>query len=148
MSVTEDEKIQNVHFEEINASPFLKPIRMHFERIHGNQTKKMMWDLSVEHDSVACVIFHRPKNSLLFVKQFRPPVFVRRVRALQENVGKPLNEIKFCDYPLSIGMTIELCAGLMDKAMYSPLQTIHEEILEECGYKVPENKIKLIKQLV
>lgn len=148
MTATENEKIRNVHFEEINASPFLKPIRMHFERIHGDQTKKMMWDLSVEHDSVACILFHRQKNALLFVKQFRPPVFVRRVRALPENVGKPLNEIKFCDYQLSIGMTIELCAGLMDKAMHSPLQTIQEEILEECGYNVPKNKIKQIKQLM
>ena len=34
--------------------------------------KLVKWDLSLRPNSVACVLYHRGKNALLFVKQFRP----------------------------------------------------------------------------
>ncbi|KAG8287125.1 Nudix hydrolase 14, chloroplastic [Homalodisca vitripennis] len=47
-------------------------------------------------------------------------------------------------YPSSLGVTLELCAGIIDKD--KPLEQIaREEILEECGYDVPLDKIKKIK---
>ncbi|KAE9555603.1 hypothetical protein FO519_001181 [Halicephalobus sp. NKZ332] len=137
-----DERIGNVKFEDISSSPYLKPIRMHFDR----QSRKLFWDLAIEKDSVTCIIFHKAKDSLLFVKQFRPPVFIRKVRGLPENEGKKVEDIKFENYPLNIGETIELCAGLMDKPNLGPLETVQEEILEECGYKVEKEKIKFIRK--
>uniref|UniRef100_A0A0M3HIG9 Uncharacterized protein n=1 Tax=Ascaris lumbricoides TaxID=6252 RepID=A0A0M3HIG9_ASCLU len=32
----------------------------------------MKWDMALRPDSVACILFHRDMDSLLFVKQFRP----------------------------------------------------------------------------
>ena len=46
-------------------------------------------------------------------------------------------------HPGSIGVTHELCAGIVDKE--KPLVEIaQEEILEECGYKVELSKIERI----
>uniref|UniRef100_A0AC34FHA7 Nudix hydrolase domain-containing protein n=1 Tax=Panagrolaimus sp. ES5 TaxID=591445 RepID=A0AC34FHA7_9BILA len=84
----------------------------------------------------------------MFVKQFRPPSFVRKVRGFSENVGKTIHEIDWSKYPVALGETIELCAGLMDKPSKNPLQTIREEIIEECGYNVAEDNIKLIKRYI
>lgn len=38
--------------------------------------------------------------------------------------------------PTSLGYTIELCAGLLDKPGLSAAQTAVEEVIEECGYRV------------
>ncbi len=34
------------------------------------------------------------------------------------------------------GITVELCAGIVDKDDLSPKQIAKEEVLEECGYDV------------
>ena len=46
-------------------------------------------------------------------------------------------------FPGSIGLTYELCAGIVDKDS-SVEQIAKEEILEECGYDVPLGKIEKI----
>uniref|UniRef100_A0A7E4V1Z4 Uridine diphosphate glucose pyrophosphatase NUDT14 n=1 Tax=Panagrellus redivivus TaxID=6233 RepID=A0A7E4V1Z4_PANRE len=139
------EKIQNIRFDDtLLSSPYMKPIRLHFER----RGMKLNWDIALEHDSVACILYHRERNALLFVRQFRPPVFVRKVRRLPENIGKGVHDIQWQEYPISLGETLELCAGLMDKQALNPLQTMAEEIAEECGYKVPEDQITLIKKFI
>lgn len=73
---------------------------------------------------------------------------MQRIRQLPENVGKPLNSIDWNDYPISFGETIELCAGLMDKGNNTPVETICEEILEECGYIVGPTQIEPIKNFL
>jgi len=39
--------------------------------------------------------------------------------------------------PASKGVTIELCAGIVDETDFSLDQIIQKEVLEECGYDVP-----------
>ena len=47
------------------------------------------------------------------------------------------------DAPVDRGVTYELCAGIVDKNL--PLPTIiRQEILEECGYDVPEENLQRI----
>jgi UDP-sugar diphosphatase len=46
------------------------------------------------------------------------------------------NEIDVNKYPPDLGVTLELCAGLVDKDS-SLVQIAKEEVLEECGYDVP-----------
>uniref|UniRef100_A0A914D7H7 acid phosphatase n=1 Tax=Acrobeloides nanus TaxID=290746 RepID=A0A914D7H7_9BILA len=136
------EFLSDVSFDEtITSSPYLKPIRMKFTR-DGQQ---ITWDIGVELDCAVTILYHTEKKALLFVRQFRPPVFVRRVSLLTENVGKPLNEINWSEYPISLGITTECCAGLLDKPGLSPQQIVQEEILEEVGYQVPLEKIKFLK---
>ena len=45
--------------------------------------------------------------------------------------------------PFSEGVTYEMCAGIIDKDI-SPASTMKQEILEECGYDVPEEKLQEI----
>lgn len=46
--------------------------------------------------------------------------------------------------PASVGVTYELCAGLVDKADLSLEEIARQEVLEECGYDVPASKLKRI----
>lgn len=55
----------------------------------------------------------------------------------QDNDAVPLKA------PISDGITYELCAGIVDKntALHSIIQ---QEVLEECGYDVPEEKFERV----
>lgn len=52
-------------------------------------------------------------------------------------------EIDTNKYPTSLGFTIELCAGIVDKEK-SLAEIMKDEILEECGYAVPLSAIQKI----
>lgn len=45
-------------------------------------------------------------------------------------------QIDTLKYPPSLGITLEFCAGIVDKSK-SLAETAKEEVLEECGYDVP-----------
>jgi UDP-sugar diphosphatase len=72
------------------------------------------WEVVEAHDSVAILIYHKEHESFVLVKQFRPAVYLNN----------------------QDGMTIELCAGLVDKQL-TLAQIAKEEIEEECGFDVP-----------
>jgi UDP-sugar diphosphatase len=82
---------------------------------------KKSWEIVQAHDSVAILIYHKQKDSFILVKQFRPAVY--------------LNNHK--------GMTVELCAGIVDKEL-SLEEIAKEEIEEECGYAVPLQSLERI----
>lgn len=65
---------------------------------------------------------------------------------MKENYGKSLNSIEWSKYSISIGETLELCSGLIDKPDKSPIQIAKEEILEECGFNVEIEDIYFIKK--
>ena len=48
-------------------------------------------------------------------------------------------------YPPKLGYTLELCAGIVDKAKSLP-EIAAEEVFEECGYKVDPEKLEYIIQ--
>jgi UDP-sugar diphosphatase len=79
------------------------------------------WEVVEAHDSVAILIYHREHGAFVLVRQFRPAVYLNN----------------------NDGMTIELCAGLVDKDK-SLAQIAREEILEECGYDVPLENVEKI----
>jgi UDP-sugar diphosphatase len=82
---------------------------------------KKSWEVVQAHDSVSILIYHKEKESFILVKQFRPAVYLNNQN----------------------GMTVELCAGIVDKAI--TLEEIAmEEIEEECGYAVPLKAIERI----
>lgn len=49
-------------------SPYVKPFRMYY--IQNGEEKS--WDLLKVHDSVVIITFNKTRNTLVFVKQFRP----------------------------------------------------------------------------
>lgn len=95
-------------------SKFVKPKRM----CYTQDGVRKEWDMVEVHDSVAILLYHRDHDTFILVKQFRPPVYLKN----------------------GDGYTYELCAGIVDKEM-SLVEVAHEEILEECGYFVPLEKI-------
>lgn len=83
--------------------------------------QKRDWEVVQAHDSVAILLYHRQKDVFVLVKQFRPAVYLNN----------------------HDGMTVELCAGIVDKKL-SLAQIAKEEIEEECGYDVPLENIEKI----
>ncbi|KAI1719566.1 uridine diphosphate glucose pyrophosphatase [Ditylenchus destructor] len=130
------EVISDVTFDEsvVKESSFVRPLRMHFTRklANADEPTKLFWDMALEHDSVAILLYHKDKQRIVLVKQFRP-VFVQRIRHCPENSGKSVKEIDWTKYEnqMSVGETFELCAGLMDKVGKTPVETAQEEILED-----------------
>ena len=79
------------------------------------------WEIVQAHDSVAILIYHREEKSFILVKQFRPAVYINNKE----------------------GMSVELCAGIVDKEM-TLQQIAQEEIEEECGYAVALESVEKI----
>jgi len=79
------------------------------------------WEIVQAHDSVAILIYHTQSDAFILVQQFRPAVYINN----------------------DDGLTIELCAGIVDKDL-SLEEIAKEEIEEECGYSVPLEKIEKI----
>ena len=82
---------------------------------------KKSWEIVEAHDSVAILLYHKEKKGFVLVKQFRPAVYLNN----------------------DIGMTVELCAGIVDKKL-SLEEIAKEEIEEECGYDIPLHHIERI----
>ncbi|XP_041351539.1 uridine diphosphate glucose pyrophosphatase NUDT14-like isoform X2 [Gigantopelta aegis] len=130
------EKIEDVTVGPCPTSKYLKPLRMHYKQ----NGKPKIWDLLKVHDSVVIVVFNSTRNVLVFVKQFRPVIYVASAETFSEN---GVDKIDTTKYPSSLGMTIELCAGIIDKD-HTPQMIAQDELLEECGYKVPLDKIEKV----
>ena len=110
------------HIEHFKLQPLedAKFIKTSFATYEQNGKAKS-WEIVEAHDSVSILIYHKEKNAFILVKQFRPAVFLNN----------------------QDGMTIELCAGIVDKNL-SLAEIAMEEIEEECGYRVPVDSIEKI----
>ena len=109
--------IQILKIEACAESLYIKPKSMHY--VQNGQKKR--WDIVDTHDSVAILLYHKTKDSFVFVRQFRPSIFLKN----------------------NDGFTYELCAGIIDKDK-SVAQIAKEEILEETGYDVPLEKLEKV----
>jgi len=110
-------QIKNFKLQPLVDAKFIKTSFATFEQ----NGKKRDWEIVEAHDSVAILIYHKEKHAFILVKQFRPAVYLNN----------------------NDGMTIELCAGIVDKEL-SLAQIAMEEIEEECGYKVSLESIEKI----
>jgi len=115
-------------------SPWLRSVRLQFTQ--NGQRKE--WDVIRIHDSVSILVFNTSRKKLVFVRQFRPAVYYTFLPeyGVQDTVDLER-------YPPTLGLSLELCAGIVDKD--KPLVEIaREELQEECGYKVPASALKQI----
>ena len=133
---TVSHKITDVKVGEIpnGKSIFVDPKRMHFVQ----DGKKRKWDLVESMGAVAALCYHAERKSFLFVKQFRAPVYYQRMKEGTLNA----DDAKGGGH--QVGCTVELTAGLLDKPDLSPVETMHEELKEEVGYKVPLEEIEFV----
>ncbi|GAB0088253.1 uridine diphosphate glucose pyrophosphatase [Sergentomyia squamirostris] len=136
-SFVEMDKVTALRYERLpEDSPYVKPFRMYYTQ---NGVEKS-WDLLKVHDSVAIIIYNKSRQCLLLVKQFRPAVYHGVISSAE---GHNPTTIDLQKYPAQLGITVELCAGIVDKS--KPLVEIaKEEILEECGYDVPIDRIETV----
>jgi UDP-sugar diphosphatase len=114
-------KIEDFKIGELKNPKFIKT---GFATYKQNGIEKS-WEVVKAHDSVAVLIYHKERDSFVLVQQFRPAVYM----------GNMQN-----------GITVELCAGIVDKEL-SLAEIAIEEIEEECGYAVPLNSIERITQV-
>ena len=106
-----------IKVEECVSSVYIKTKSMYYT--HNSVEKR--WDIVDTHNSVAILLYHQALDSFVFVKQFRPSIYVK-------------NED---------GFTYELCEGIVDKDK-SLIEIAKEEVLEETGYDVPLEKLQKI----
>lgn len=112
----------NPQIKAFKLEPLIKPQFIHtaFATYQQNGIPKT-WEIVEAHDSVAILIYNKDKNAFVLVKQFRPAVYLNNQQ----------------------GMTIELCAGIVDKEL-SLVEIAKEEIDEECGYHVSVEDIQRV----
>lgn len=110
-------KIEFIRIEECVSSDYIKPKSMFYVQ---NSVEKR-WDIVDTHNSVAILLYHEALDSFVFVKQFRPSIYLKN----------------------KDGFTYELCAGIVDKDK-SLIEIAQEEILEETGYAVPLERMEKI----
>mmetsp|Transcript_6683 Transcript_6683/g.10325 ORF Transcript_6683/g.10325 Transcript_6683/m.10325 type:complete len:251 (-) Transcript_6683:45-797(-) len=110
-------------------SKYLKPMRIRFTQAG----KKRAWDLIESHDAVCVVVYHKEKDSIVLVRQFRPAVYYRDTK---EGNSEKAN----------LGFTLELPAGLVDKKGKSRQQIAAEEVMEETGFKVDTSSLTLVNK--
>ncbi|XP_037100585.1 uridine diphosphate glucose pyrophosphatase NUDT14 [Syngnathus acus] len=157
------EEINNIEVVPCTDSDYLKPFRVHYNQ---NGTKKS-WDFMQTHDSVSVLLFNTTSHCFVLVKQFRPAVYMcewerSKTQASQatEKTEEGATEASDSESregqadtevggssalpPVAMGITYELCAGLVDKPNLSLEEIARQEVLEECGYDVPASKLKRI----
>ena len=143
----EDLEISDMRVEPCVNSRFIKPSRVVFKQNGCQRT----WDYVREHDDISVLILNTSRQSFLLVKQFRPAVYMHVNRKLHQKPEDKASEVKLLEEdvtlpltaPANEGVTYELCAGIVDKNV-SLTCLARQEILEECGYEVPEDKIQRI----
>ncbi len=86
--------IEVLKIEECVHSEYIKPKSMYY--LHNSVEKR--WDIVDTHNSVAILLYHKELDSFVFVKQFRPSIYVKN----------------------RDGFTYELCAGIVDKDKKEP----------------------------
>lgn len=89
------------------------------------------------HDSVSIVLYNEDRDKLIFVRQFRPAVYIASRLKDQQSTSQLHDS-------LVSGYTLEWCAGIIDKEGKSPVQIAQEEILEETGYQVDVQNIHFV----
>jgi UDP-sugar diphosphatase len=88
--------------------------------------KCFSWEIIEAHDSVHVLVDNTETKELLFVSQVRVPVLINNSD--------------------SFGITIEACAGLVDKNK-SLVEIAQEEVFEEVGYSIDTDDFVFIRDL-
>ncbi|XP_060117892.1 uridine diphosphate glucose pyrophosphatase NUDT14 isoform X2 [Heteronotia binoei] len=125
------------------------------EYIRGERRAKLLkngvskiWDFMRTHDSVSILIFNTSRQCFVVVKQFRPAVYMSDMaqhcpQDFEKTCSENWHPLE-CHLPASVGVTYELCAGIIDKPELSLEEIACQEVLEECGYEVPLASLKRI----
>jgi len=137
------DKITDMELETVSSSRWLQPRRLKYKQDGVAKS----WDMLQSNGSVVSVVYNESSDSLVMVKQFRPAVLI--CKALRDSQGSQLSDIndKLKQMDVKDGITLELCAGIIDKAK-TPREIARMEILEECGYDVPLEQVEEVQNVL
>ena len=110
-------ELSEFRVEPLENAHYIKAMRANYI-LNGNHHS---WEVVKAHDSVAILLYHTQKEAFVLVRQFRAAVYMHN----------------------QDGVTVELCAGIVDKAL-DLKQIAAEEIEEECGYRVETDALQKI----
>ena len=110
--------VEDFKLEPLERGEYVKPSLATF-KLNGQERD---WEVVDVKDSVAILIYNKDSNSFVCVKQFRAAVYA---------------------HTKSNGVTLELCAGLLDKEL-SIEEIASEEVFEETGFRVEPSELKKI----
>lgn len=60
----------------------------------------------------------------------------------------PFDQTDWTKVPASNGITLELCAGIIDNAALTPAEIAKQEVWEECGYNAPLQNFKHVSKFM
>lgn len=130
------EKMLDLHDVRVGKVPqdslWLRSVRLYFTQ--DDRSKE--WDVIRIHDSVCMIVFNTSRRKLVFVRQFRPAVYYASLPEKQDVIDVQR-------YPATLGLSLELCAGIVDKDK-SVVEIAREELKEECGYEAPTSAFKQV----
>ncbi|XP_069063431.1 uridine diphosphate glucose pyrophosphatase NUDT14 [Pleurodeles waltl] len=138
------EQITEVEIVACSSSQYLRPFRV----LYSQDGTKKCWDFMRTHDSVSILIFNTTRQCFVVVKQFRPAVYMCEMERHDPRIFQEKYKTVSCHpqnlLPAAVGVTYELCAGIVDKPDLSLEEIACKEILEECGYDVPVSNLTRI----
>ncbi|XP_046375562.1 uridine diphosphate glucose pyrophosphatase NUDT14-like isoform X2 [Haliotis rufescens] len=130
------DEIEDVHVSPCTESLYIKPMKINYKQNHEIHSR----DIIKEHDDVVILVYNKTRKVFVLVKQFRPAIYLTCAE-MEEKDGQTV--IDTSKYPGSLGVTYELCAGIIDKN-HSTQEIAQMELLEECGYKVALDSIEKV----
>lgn len=121
-------------------SAFVRPVRITYELLRAgggggepaapaSPPTLRTWDTVEPVDSVAVLVEHTGLGAYLLARQLRPPVTLAEARA----GGGDLAALAAA----GVGVTYELCGGMVDKPGLSLEAVAAAEVEEELGFRVP-----------
>ena len=113
-----EHSIEDFRLEPLKEGKYIQPF---LARYRQDGIEKS-WEMLRVGDGVAVLLWHRERERFVLVRQFRPVVYAHSGQ----------------------GVTVELCAGLLDKEGASPEIVASEEVEEECGYHVTPEALEKI----
>ncbi|XP_038192983.1 uridine diphosphate glucose pyrophosphatase NUDT14 isoform X2 [Arvicola amphibius] len=126
------ERIEGVTVGLCSRSPYLRPLTLHY---HQDGVQKS-WDFIKTHDSVTILMFNSSRRSLVLVKQFRPGSLAAVNGDQPQELQPALSG--------SVGVMMELCAGIVDQPGLSLEEIACKEAWEECGYRLDPTDLRQI----
>ena len=93
--------IEDLRISPLKETNYIKPLKVNFTL---NGIKKS-WEAVRSHDSVAVLLYHKEKESFLFVKQFRVPVYLndKNTKGIMQKLDKlHLQAIDLSDFQTHI----------------------------------------------
>ncbi|XP_030749054.1 uridine diphosphate glucose pyrophosphatase NUDT14-like [Sitophilus oryzae] len=131
------EDISDVFVTEFIPTIYSTPGTLKYTQNNRNKS----FDVFLERNGVIIILYNKTNDVLVLVKQFRASVYFQNI---DECERLTLNrKIDVSKYPAHLAFSLEFCAGLDDKSL-PPENLAQEEILEECGYKVPIESLERI----